>query len=234
MPGRGSFSESRTVATSWCKQFRPHGWRVISFLPLTRPILWEYSAMTSLRTPPADFVPQWALSLRSLPAAGPDAAATNRRALNSVEDMLATRCAGMNQPTQQPAIESQKSAPQPAPRVLCIDDDEEYIRALQTRLESRGIDVFRATTGLDGYCFAVGEPADAILLDYQLPNGRGVYILQQLKANLATQKIPVIVISGSRDRAVEYTLLNGGAVRFLHKPLDFEELMSELRKHLAV
>jgi len=42
------------------------------------------------------------------------------------------------------------------------------------------------------------------------------------------------VISGSKDRTLEYTLINGGAVRFMHKPFDFEELMSELRKHLAV
>jgi DNA-binding response OmpR family regulator len=43
----------------------------------------------------------------------------------------------------------------------------------------------------------------------------------------------VIVISGSKDRALEYVLINGGAVRYLHKPLDFEELMRELHKHLA-
>jgi len=118
--------------------------------------------------------------------------------------------------------------------VLCIDDDPEYVHALQIRLESRGIAVLRATTGLDGFCYAVGEPADAILLDYQLPNGCGDYILEQLKVNPATKSIPVIVISGSKDRALEYALINGGAFRFMHKPLDFEELMSELRKHLAV
>jgi response regulator RpfG family c-di-GMP phosphodiesterase len=173
-------------------------------------------------------------SFRSAPADQPDAAATNRRTLNSIEDMLATRGAGMTQPRQQPAADNQKPALPRGPRVLCIDDDEEYIQALQTRLKWRGIAVCRATTGLDGYCCAVGEPADVILLDYQLPNGRGDYILQQLKANFATQEIPVIVISGSRDRALEYTLLNEGAVRFFHKPLDFEELMSELRKHMAV
>ena len=118
--------------------------------------------------------------------------------------------------------------------MLCIDDDPEYIQALQVRLESRGIAVLRATTGLDGFCTAVGEPADAILLDYQLPNGCGDDILAQLKVNPATKGIPVIVISGSKDRALEYTLVNGGAVRFMHKPLDFEELMSELRKHLPI
>jgi two-component system, OmpR family, response regulator RpaA len=122
----------------------------------------------------------------------------------------------------------------PAPRVLCIDDDPDYCRALQIRLESRGLAVHRATTGLDGYCFALGQSADVILLDYQLPNGCGDFILEQLKTNPATKDIPVIVISGSKDHTLRHTLINGGAVRYLHKPLDFEELMSELDKHLRV
>jgi DNA-binding response OmpR family regulator len=126
-----------------------------------------------------------------------------------------------------------RSPSRPAPRVLCIEDDREFARALQFRLESRGISVLHAATGLDGFCTAVGESADAILLDYQLPNGCGHFILQQLKENLATSHIPVIVISGTKDRALEYTLVNVGAVRFFQKPFDFEELMSELCKHLT-
>jgi Response regulators consisting of a CheY-like receiver domain and a winged-helix DNA-binding domain len=122
----------------------------------------------------------------------------------------------------------------PAPRVLCIDDDPDYSRALQIRLESRGLAVDRVTTGLDGYCYALGNSADVILLDYQLPNGCGDIILEQLKTNPTTKDIPVIVISGSKDHTLRHTLINGGAVRYLHKPLDFEELMSELGKHLPV
>jgi len=165
-------------------------------------------------------------------AAAGNLAATNRRLLDSVEDLQTTRGPGVEVP-QQPAVEHHRPAPRPAPRVLCIDDDPEYTQALKIRLESRGISVLRATTGLDGYCCALGESADVILLDYQLPNGCGDYILEQLKGNPATKNIPVIVISGSKDRALEFLLINGGAARFLPKPLNFEELMSELRKHLA-
>lgn len=116
----------------------------------------------------------------------------------------------------------------PAPRVLCIDDDADFGRGLQIRLASRGLAVERAMTGLDGYCRALGESADVILLDYQLPNGCGDFILEQLKTNPATKDIPVIVISGSKDRALRHTLINAGAVRYFPKPLDMEELMSEL------
>jgi two-component system, OmpR family, response regulator RpaA len=190
--------------------------------------------MTSLRSAIKDFCLKRSLSCRHPPVDEPDPATTNRRLLDSVEDMLAIRCRSVDQPHEQPAVERQGLTPRPPPRVLCIDDDPDFIRALQIRLESRGIAVLHAATGLDGFCYAVGEPTDAILLDYQLPNGCGGYILEQLKINPTTKNIPVIVISGSKDQALEYTLVNGGAVRFMHKPLDFEVLMNELRKHLAV
>jgi response regulator RpfG family c-di-GMP phosphodiesterase len=191
--------------------------------------------MTSLRNSIAELDLKRTSAFPHMPVAGPVPAATNQRLLNWAENLLATRGASIDQSEQQQAAaECQRRAPPPPPRVLLVDDDLDYIHALQVRLESRGIAVLRATTGLDGFCSAVGESADAILLDYQLPNGCGSFILEQLKSNLATRGIPVIVISGSKDRALEYTLVNSGAVRFMHKPLDFEELMSELRKHLAV
>lgn len=137
----------------------------------------------------------------------------------------------MVQLLDKPAAEN-RMPPRPVPRVLCIDDDSDFCHALKIRLESRGLAVQRATTGLDGYCLALGESPDVILLDHQLPNGCGDFILEQLKTNPATRNIPVIVISGKRDHALRHTLVNGGAVRFLHKPLDFEELMNELGKHL--
>lgn len=168
--------------------------------------------MTSSRTSFADCDPKSTSSSLGLPAA---------RGPNISRLRLRRRAAIRRSPSR------------PAPRVLCIEDDPEFARALQIRLESRGITFLCAATGLDGFCAAVGEPADAILLDYQLPNGCGHFILQQLKANLATSHIPVIVISGAKDRALEYTLVNVGAVRFFRKPFDFEELMSELRKHLT-
>jgi len=189
--------------------------------------------MTSTRMPIADLDFQPSVSLQRVAVCNADLTAENRRLLNMVDDILLP-CVHAVDPRPHPAAANKTPTTRARPRVLLIDDDHEYIRALQLRLESHSLAVVRASTGLDGFCCAVGESADVILLDYQLPNGRGDYILKQLKANPTTKNIPVIVISGSQDRALEYTLVNGGAASYLHKPLDFEDLMSELRKHVAV
>jgi response regulator RpfG family c-di-GMP phosphodiesterase len=161
-------------------------------------------------------------------------ATTNGRVLTFFKELLGGFRTGSARSAGRPVTTNPDNMSRPTPRVLCIDDDLDYVQALRRRLESRGIVVLRATSGLDGFCSAVGETIDAILLDYQLPNGCGDYILEQLKVNPTTKDIPVIVISGCKDRVLEHTLINGGAARFMHKPLDFEELMTELGKYLPV
>ena len=159
-------------------------------------------------------------------------ATSNQRLRNLVDQIRAVRLQGQNKTRLQQSATRQALLPRRESRVLCIDDDDEYVQALRLRLTSYGIHILRASNGLDGYCDAVAQPTDAILLDYQMPNGPGDYILERLKKNPATKDIPVVVITGRKDRTLELKVLNRGAARFLYKPLDFGELMTELHKHL--
>lgn len=118
------------------------------------------------------------------------------------------------------------------PWVLHIDDDEEFSAAIKLRLEAHGVAVMRVASGVQGYMAAFTTPADAILLDYELPGAEGDYVLRRLKDNPVTREVPVIVLSGRCDRAHERQMLNLGAERYLTKPLEFEELASELRRHI--
>jgi CheY-like chemotaxis protein len=118
------------------------------------------------------------------------------------------------------------------PWVLCVDDDADYSMAMKLRLERYGVTVVRAMQGMEGYRLAFTRPADVILLDYELPNGQGDYILHRLRDNPVTRDIPVIIITGRKDRALERKMMNLGAARFLNKPLDFEVLLAELARHI--
>ena len=120
------------------------------------------------------------------------------------------------------------------PWILAIDDDEDFSWALKRRLETHGVAVVRAFDGTEGYLTAFSRPADAILLDYEMPNGRGDYVLGRLKDNPVTKDIPVFVITGRKDRALERKMLNLGAAEFLTKPLDFQKLINELSRHVDV
>ncbi len=120
------------------------------------------------------------------------------------------------------------------PWVLCIDDDSEYSFSLMIRLEKKGVDVLRAFAGTEGVRYATTSQASAIILDYEMPDGNGAYVLRRLKECPATCDIPVIVLTGRNDNSIRRTLYNLGANRFLTKPCDWETLWSALENYIEV
>lgn len=118
------------------------------------------------------------------------------------------------------------------PWVLCIDDDADFSSVLRLRLEAIGVSVINAFTGMDGFQKAFSEPASAILLDFNMPNGQGDYILQRLKRNPVTMDIPVIVLTGNKDQQLQRRMLSMGAAAFLTKPLEFEDLLAVLQQQI--
>jgi len=120
------------------------------------------------------------------------------------------------------------------PWVLCIDDDADFSDALKIRLEDHGVAVIRAHSGMEGYRLAFTMPASAILLDFNMPNGQGDYILGRLKDNPVTRDIPVVVITGVRDKMLERRMLAMGATAYFVKPVNFDQLREHLSKYIDI
>lgn len=120
------------------------------------------------------------------------------------------------------------------PWVLCIDDDADFSEALKCRLETHGVAVVRAFDGKDGYRKAFMNPASAILLDYEMPNGQGDYVLGRLQDNPLTKNIPVTMLTGVKDKMVERRMLNLGAKGYLTKPIPFDKVRNELAKYIDI
>lgn len=118
------------------------------------------------------------------------------------------------------------------PWVLCIEDDHDYSLALKLRLEAHGVAVVRAFDGTAGYRAAFTHPASAILLDYNLPDGQGDYVLRRLKENPVTADVPVIVLTGNHNSAIRRKMFNLGADAYLTKPVDFADLMEVLEPYV--
>lgn len=124
------------------------------------------------------------------------------------------------------------NAERDVPWVLCIDDDSDFTWVLKRRLEDHGLAVVRAFDGADGYRTAFADRADVILLDYEMPNGHGDYVLSRLRENSLTRDIPVVVLTGRRDRDLEQRMLGLGASAFLHKPIEFSRLKRVLARYV--
>ena len=97
-----------------------------------------------------------------------------------------------------------------------------------------GIEVVRAYSGIEGYRKAFMHPANAVILDVELPNGQGDYVLRRLKENPVTKDLPVIVLTGRKERTVERKMRAMGCDAYLTKPVDIEVLLRELRRFITL
>ena len=134
-------------------------------------------------------------------------------------------------PLQRPADNSKQSR---AARVLYIEDDVDESNAMKIRLESLGVEVIQAFDGTEGYRMAFTEDPDVILSDFVMPEGEGDYTLRRLKENPVTENIPVICRPGRQGSDLKRRLCGQGAAGCLTKPIDWETLVSELRRFIPI
>ena len=159
---------------------------------------------------------------------------SNRKLIDVVFDMLGADTQFLaHAEAENEFAEAREESSDSRPWVLCIDDDADYSLALKLRLETHGIDLARAFEGMDGFVQAFMRPADVILLDYEMPNGQGDYILRRLKENPITKDIPVISVTGRRERSIERKMLSLGAALFMNKPIDFDRLLAGIQEQIA-
>ena len=94
--------------------------------------------------------------------------------------------------------------------------------------------VVRAFDGADGYAAAFAYPADVVLLDFEMPHARGDDVLRRLKDHALTKDIPVVVVTGRRDKALERKMIGLGAAAYFQKPVDMAALFAALGRHVDV
>jgi signal transduction histidine kinase/CheY-like chemotaxis protein len=107
------------------------------------------------------------------------------------------------------------------PVLLLIDDDPVFAQAILDINRRLGYKTLLAHSGNDGLDLVRRFEPSGILLDLGLPDMDGSAVLHQLKSTPALADIPVYIISG-RDR--DNALLGAGALGWLHKPVDAEQI----------
>jgi len=103
-------------------------------------------------------------------------------------------------------------------RLLVVDDDAHIRQALVDRFVARKFDVSSAASGKDALSKISREHPDVVLLDLQLPEGDGFWVLQRLKEEAIEATVVVITAYGTVDRAVQ--VMKEGAYDFIQKPFE--------------
>jgi two-component system KDP operon response regulator KdpE len=114
-------------------------------------------------------------------------------------------------------------------RVLVVDDEPQFLRALETNLRGAGYEVETATTAQEALTAAGLRPPEAVILDLLLPDGTGTEVTRELRA---WSEAPIILISAVGDEAEKIAALDAGADDYVTKPFAIGELLARLRAAL--
>ncbi|MGB2783197.1 MAG: HD domain-containing phosphohydrolase [Atribacterota bacterium] len=122
-------------------------------------------------------------------------------------------------------------------KILAIDDRLDNLISIEALLKNMlpGCKVITAQRGEEGIEKAIKELPDTILLDINMPVMDGYEVCTKLKANSKTEHIPVIMITAVRtDSKSRVKGLEIGADVFVSKPIDADELTSQVRAMLRI
>jgi len=119
-------------------------------------------------------------------------------------------------------------------RLLVVDDEERNRRLLVTMLEAEGHTTLEAGDGPRALEEARQSHPDLILLDVMMPGMDGFSVARILKADPATQAIPIVMVTALDDRDSRLEGLEAGAEEFVCKPVDRIELHARLRNLLKL
>lgn len=110
--------------------------------------------------------------------------------------------------------------------ILIVDDDIHISNMLFEVLSKEGYKISRAYSGTEALLFLSSKKPDLILLDLMLPGLTGEEILERIK------NIPTIVVSAKADINDKVNLLLNGAVDYIIKPFDVNELLARISVQL--
>ena len=120
------------------------------------------------------------------------------------------------------------------PSILVVDDDINNVMLLESVLKREGYRTLRASNGAEAFRAAKSKLPDLILLDIMMPEVDGFAACKLLQQDSATTDIPVICLSALEDVDSKVTALDIGAVDYVAKPFQKQEVLARVRLHLKL
>jgi len=118
-------------------------------------------------------------------------------------------------------------------KILLVEDNEMNRDMLSRRLERKGFEVVIAVDGQAGVDMASSVGPDLILMDLSLPVIDGWEATRQIKADAATQNIPVIALTAHAMSGDEQKAREAGCDDYDTKPVNLNRLLEKIGKFLG-
>ncbi|HXV42774.1 MAG TPA: response regulator [Anaerolineae bacterium] len=117
-------------------------------------------------------------------------------------------------------------------KILYIEDNLDNMTLVKRVLEIEGYEVIEAGNGKDGLAKAISNRPDIIITDINLPDIDGYEITDTLKKGKETAHIPVIAMTANVMKKDRESVLQAGCDGYISKPIDIDELPSQIENFL--
>ncbi|MGA4643547.1 sigma-54-dependent transcriptional regulator [Limisphaera sp. 4302-co] len=114
------------------------------------------------------------------------------------------------------------------PRILIVDDDPGQRSLLESFLRGRGYVTLTASTGEEALAVLQREPVDLLISDVRMPGISGLETLRRARQQNAL--LPVLLVTAYADIREAVGAMRDGALNYLPKPIDLEELLQHVRQ----
>ena len=118
------------------------------------------------------------------------------------------------------------------PRVLVVDDNPGEVKALRIGLDLEGFSVTGVTGGKEALSQLADEHYSLVLIDMMMPGMNGLELARAVRS--AHPATPTILMSAYHLSPVQLARADTGAVGFVPKPFDFEELVRFIRRKIGL
>ena len=120
----------------------------------------------------------------------------------------------------------------PVKKILVIDDEEAFCRAMKKALELKtDFQILTATQGVEGIQLAKTQKPDVILLDVMMPGMFGTQVAEKLSEDPVTRSIPIIFVTAVIAQAgVKENNYSAGGYHFIAKPVKIDEVIKKINE----
>ena len=117
-----------------------------------------------------------------------------------------------------------------ADRILVVDDEQIIRESISFLLRKEGFAVEEAANGKEAYGKVAAEPFDIVVTDLEMPVMKGIELLNKISEVSPQTLVIIITAYGSLETAI--TALRKGAIDYILKPVEFDELLVKVRRLL--